>query len=196
MRLTLLVLWGLLAAGCSNAYRVPEFSVPAGGYAAAFDATREVLREYRFELERVDARAGVITTRAKSTAGMATPWDREQTTFKQEVEDLLNNQRRIARVQFRAEGAEPGGPMPPEAPLIGRVEVTVYRVQTPGLRPSSRAIVTTNAATDPELLSQRIGASFEVEEAEDRELAWRLARRIHRRAQDLQRVADAEPPSR
>ena len=75
MRAFLLLISVLVLSGCATS-RPAEFATAPGGYAAAFDAAREVLREFRFELERVDARSGIITTRPKATAGLATLWDR------------------------------------------------------------------------------------------------------------------------
>src|SRR5204862_8124944 len=108
-------------------------------YSKAFDATRDLLRSYHFSLERVDAAAGVITTGYKATAGLATPWDREQSGLSQEFEDLLNQQSRRVRVTFRP-SVGGGDEHPIEQPfnsneaLVGRVEVIIYRMQTPGLR--------------------------------------------------------------
>lgn len=162
----LILLAGLILGGCS-APRSPEFEVSSGEYAAAFDAAREVLRDYRFQLERVDAAAGVITTQPKNTAGAASPWDREQSTLGQEVEDLLNLQRRVVRVTFDRAAA-----------VKGRVEVTVYRVQTPNLRPSSRAIALTHAAVNPQAVAQGTGSSYETAVSQDTRLAARLAQAI------------------
>ena len=162
----LMIVVGVLVGGCSSA-RSPEFEIGPGRYDAAFDATREVLREHRFQLERVDAAAGVITTQPKSTAGAASPWDKEQSTLGQEVEDLLNLQRRVVRVSFE-EGK-------------GRVEVTVYRMQTPGLRPSSRAIALTHVAANPQATAQGTGTAYETAVSQDTRLAARLAEAIGKR---------------
>jgi hypothetical protein len=162
----LAALLGASLGGCSGA-RSPEFDIGPGRYDAAFDATREVLREHRFQLERVDAAEGVITTQPKSTAGAASPWDKEQSTLGQEVEDLLNLQRRVVRVSF-TEGR-------------GRVEVTVYRMQTPGLRPSSRAIALTHVAVNPQATAQGTGGAYETAISQDTRLAARLAGAIEKR---------------
>jgi hypothetical protein len=178
MRLSVMFLFALLLGGCA-AGTSPQFNVPAGQYAKAFDATRDVLRSYRFTLERVDAAAGIITTAHKATAGLATPWDREQTTLSQEVEDLLNQQSRVVRVTFRpaGEGSENplDEPVDPKGAMVGRVEVIVYRMQTPGLRPPSRAILLTSVSTDPVLEAEGIGWQYEVPIGQDSRLAARLA---------------------
>ena len=84
--------------GCAAERTDVTFEVSAGGYARAFDAAKEVLREAGFELDRVDARAGVITTRSKGSAGIATPWVGDESTIEQEFDDLIHQQRRTAVV--------------------------------------------------------------------------------------------------
>src|SRR5262245_24222130 len=116
----------LLLPGC--AARGPTtFTVPAGEYAKAFDSARDILRGHRFELERIDAQGGVITTQPKSTVGLATPWDREQSTLHQEFDDLFNQQRRVVRITF--EPAVPTDDLTQATgPLNAQVEVVVYRL--------------------------------------------------------------------
>ena len=80
------VLCAALLGGCAGSGpRSAEFQVSPGQYARAFDEARDVLTGYRFELDRVDAAGGVIATAPKTTAGLATPWDSEQTT----LEDII-----------------------------------------------------------------------------------------------------------
>lgn len=169
-----------LLAGCAGASGDARFDVPAGSYSRAFDATRSVLRDYRFPIERVDARAGVITTRPKATAGLATPWDAEQSTPGQEIEDLLNDQRRRVRVVFQP--ADPGAStLSDDAPLIAHVEVGVYRVQNPGLRLPPGAISQGSLSVDPALRQRWVTYGMETPVARDSRLAGRIARDIERR---------------
>ncbi|TVQ62020.1 MAG: hypothetical protein EA378_06015 [Phycisphaerales bacterium] len=86
----------------------PSVTLPGDRYAEAFRETRNLLLGQGFVLERVDAREGVITTRAKGTAGLATPWDREQASLRHEMRDTLNRHQRAVRVEFTA--AEPPPP--------------------------------------------------------------------------------------
>ncbi len=159
--------------GCA-ARGTGEFVVAPGAYPAVFDATRDVLRGSRFTLERVDAAEGVVTTRDKASPGLAAPWDTEQTTLTQEVSDLLNRQGRRVRVTFEGdEGADP---------TRGRVEVTVYRVQSPGLRVSSRTWQTASFTTDPALSARGINVGSAVAATRDTYLEARLARAIEREA--------------
>src|ERR1051325_3508111 len=185
MRVVLvIVLVGWLLGGCGSGTS-PQFSVPAGEYARAFDATRELLRSYRFSLERVDAAAGVITTAPKSTAGAATPWDGEQSSMADEFEDLLNQQTRRVRVTFRPAVPETGEhafeqTIDPAASLVGRVEVVIYRTQTPELRSPARAVLLTTVATDPALTAEGVPGQYVVPVRQDSRFAARLATAIQR----------------
>jgi hypothetical protein len=201
MRVLLMVMMAWVLAGCESPEQ-PQFSVPAGQYAQAFDAARTVLRSYRFSLDRVDAAAGVITTAHKSTAGIATPWDREQSTTSQEFDDLLNQQSRTVRVTFRPafpSSAEPvvNQPVDPQEELIGRVEVIIYRMETPGVRSPSKAISLTTLSTDPVLVAEGVGGAYEVPVSQDTRLASTLAAAIERQLERAPIAASGSgtPPS-
>ncbi|HYE60906.1 MAG TPA: hypothetical protein VD997_02825 [Phycisphaerales bacterium] len=174
-----LLLAALLLVGCSRPTS-PEFQVGTGRYAAAFDAARETLRDYRFQLERVDAQQGVITTQPKATAGLVSMWDKDQSSLSQEVDDTVNNQSRVVRITFENDAGEPA-PVDPAGLLRGRVEVTVYRRQSPGVRVSSRAIGMTTTASDPQAAAQGVGGEYNVPVSQDTRLAARLAAEIEKR---------------
>jgi hypothetical protein len=198
MRVMGLMLLACLLAGCASPTST-QFSVPAGEYSKAFDATRDLLRSYRFTLERVDAAAGVITTGYKTTAGLATPWDAEQSSLSQEFQDLLNQQSRRVRVTFRpavsGEDEHPvDQPIDPKEALVGRVEVIIYRMQTPGLRSPSRAILLTTLATDPALTEEGIPGQYAVPVSQDSSFAARLAKKIEGRLGTVRAAgADIQP---
>lgn len=139
-----------------------------GAYPQVFDAARDTLAEYRFTLDRVDAARGVITTTPKQTAGLATPWDREQSNTGDEFADLVHQHERTARIIFE----------PPEAPTGVRVEVVVDRVRRPNWRIETDAIRYSTFAEDPQAI--RAGQRSEFRDAfrEDRALADRLLARI------------------
>ena len=61
-----------------------RIELQAANYEEVFSAAREVLAKYRFGINRIDASRGVITSFPKRTAGLASPWDREQSTLGQE----------------------------------------------------------------------------------------------------------------
>lgn len=189
--LTLLCL-GL--TGCASSENSPEFEFPADRYSDAFVAVREVLRDYRFQVGRVDAAAGVITTKPKATAGLATPWDPEQTTFEQELDDFANDQQRWVRVTF--EPRNPGPTEPPTTglaggpvgdlrdaggPLLGRVMVFIDRVQRPGWRLNPKAIGTSSVTIDPALAARSMAPTYTVTITQDPLLAARMGEAIRKK---------------
>ena len=153
--------------GCASAPREGDSPLVTEEYASSFAAVQDVLREYRFELERIDARHGVITTRSKPTAGLVTPWDREQTTTRQEVEELINQELRMVRVEFLPAGIEPSTrpTLTPantaeadlddlrsqQQPLRIAVLVNIMRVHRPGRQLSTKSIRSSTIYADPEL---------------------------------------------
>ena len=198
MRVLLIVMMAWVLVGCESPEQ-PQFTIPAGQYPQAFDAARAVLRSYRFSLDRVDAAAGVITTAHKTTAGVATPWDKEQSTTSQEFDDLLNQQSRTVRVTFRPaspSNAEPvvNQPVDPQEELIGRVEVIIYRMETPGVRSPSKAVSLTTLSTDPVLVAEGVGGAYEVPVSQDTRLAATLAAAIEHQLE--KRAAAARAPQR
>lgn len=174
-----------LIAGCSSAIkRDSKVKVGGGRYSAAFDAARESLIARRFELDRVDARAGVITTKPKSTSGVATPWDTEQSNFDQEVEDLFNRQQRLVRITFEPVGA---GDSPPEdlrtvpGDLTARVEVVVERLHRPGWQIQPESVRFSSTAQDPAMGPRGMWPTYAVPFSQDPDFASRLAAEIERR---------------
>lgn len=201
---------GLLAAtaaatvaivGCAAPPTTTDLRIPPGRYALAFDAARHVLRDHRFDLNRVDGQAGVISTYVKSSAGLLSPWDSEQSSPGQEVEDLLNYQQRRVRVTF--EPAEPPAPAPavpgvarpegtdgPErdmpalarsAETIMRIRVTVERIHRPTWRPDPSSVNLSTRSNDPDLTRRGLRPSYAVPVADDRALAARLVEDVRRR---------------
>lgn len=107
--------------------------------ADAFAAAKDVLRELRFELNRIDGREGVLTTQPKFSSGLATPWDAEQSSARQEVEDLVHKHSRIVRVQLV--NAD-------ENHVQLEVSVALQRTQSPGQKLSPRAIALSTTTID------------------------------------------------
>jgi hypothetical protein len=200
MRFLGLILLISLLTGCASPTST-QFSVPAGEYTKAFDTTRDLLRSYRFVLEWVDAAQGIISTTYKTSAGLATPWDSEQSSLSQEFEDFLNQQSRRVRVTFRpavtGEDEHPVDvPIDPNTAMIGRVEVIIYRMQSPGLRSPPRAILLTSLAIDPGLLEEGIPGQYAIAVAQDSKFAARLAAAIEKRLGPTSVArADTEPKS-
>jgi hypothetical protein len=182
VRTALALALAALLAGCA-APRPEEafFAIEPGRYADAFAAAKDVLASCRFELERVDARAGVLTTRAKPTSGLATPWDEEQTSFLMEWEDLLNRQLRRVRVTFRP--ALPAPEPPPDlrlfdGPIAATVEVVIDRRRRPGWRVESTSIRLSSFTRDPALVDRGLWPTYDVPFTQDDRFAAVLGRRI------------------
>lgn len=193
--------------GCASSENNPEFEFAPARYADALVAVREVLRDYRFQPERVDAAAGVITTKPKSTAGLATPWDKEQTTLEQEIDDFANDEQRRVRVTF--EPRTPGPTEPPttglaggavgdlrdaQGPLVGRVMVFIDRVQRPGWRLNPKAIGTSSVAIDPALVARGMAPTYTVTITQDPLLAARMGGAIRKKLAET--AVGTSPPDR
>jgi hypothetical protein len=152
-------------------------------YPLAFDAAREVLRDMGFMLDRVDAQAGVITTQPKGSAGFATPWDRAQSTAGQEVEDFIERNRRVVRIdagpsdQTQAEGDDLRRVT---TPITMRVSVEVARMHTSGRRINTLSVTDSTYTVDPDL-EKRNMTSYAVVYAQDPELSARIADKIRHR---------------
>ena len=180
------------SGGCAS--REPgsrEFAIAPGSYPSAFDATREVLRQMDFELDRVDAVAGVITTKPHFSTGAFEPWDATQSSFKDEWEDAMNMQARSVRVTFHpAEGITEEtteGTPADKAALVGSVWVTLYRNQRSGRRLDSEWVGASTFAYDP-LMQQRHTSTYLVPIRRDEPLEARLAAKIR------QELADSPSP--
>lgn len=148
--------------------------VEGASYEEVFGAMREVIREYRFAINRVDGARGVITTYPKQTLGIGSPWDKEQTTIGQEFEDFANHQEREIRVQFE-EGAQAG------SVVRATIEVLVYRVHRPNWRVDSQSIRLSTHARSRDINGQIEPGSFREPIGQDQQLAHRLANEIHRK---------------
>ena len=188
-RLVILFVVALVSTGCAAHNSAPAtFHVSAGHYADAFNAARDTLRTMQFELDRVDARAGVITTRPKHSAGIAAPWDTEQSTLSQEWEDFTHEQYRSVRLLF--EPTERAAAIAQESgvsaltdlrkfsgDITGIVIVVIKRKTRPNWRIDTTSIRLSSFARDPLGGSGRVLVPIE----RDTRLEGRLARRIERR---------------
>lgn len=170
--------------GCSSGGTTQEVTFGPGAYDAAFDAARDELRHERFPLERVDLENGVITTAPKPTQGLLSPWDGEQTSLQDEVEDFIAEQTRRVRITFDTSAADGSG--------TATVEAAVYRRQIAGIRPNTRAVLLTGGAFNPDLAARGVGGVYEVPVRRDDALAKRLARDIQKRIDGAPR-AEKQP---
>jgi hypothetical protein len=176
----LLLALAMALVGCAST--PDDAAVAAPAYAPIFDAARNALRAHDFELERVDAAAGVIRTRPRSSAGLATPWIDHADSFGESVDDLLNRERRTAEVRFRPLAIEGDGDVLLEGdlrthagPFAAEVTVTVERVYLPGRRPSPTAVRLGGVARDPAQRQAGLQPAFAIQRGVDEPLAARIA---------------------
>ncbi len=187
------VVTGLWTGGCAAPGR-GEVVIAPGDYPAAFEAAAEVIRDARFDMDRVDARAGVISSSPRVATGIALPWDMAGSTPERQFEDLLNRHARRIRITFEPVEAMEGtggaggvGGAAPDLlaaepmPLVMRVRVLVEREQRPGWRLDSTAISLSRRAGDPALAQRGMEPGYTVVVREDPDLGERLAERIAER---------------
>lgn len=174
--------------GCAAAPTAKTVDLAPDRYPEAFDAAREVLREHGFRLAYVDARAGVIESEPKSTAGLATPGDSEQSSLAQEWEDLTNEHDRVVRIRFVSDEGQPVDSLgasltdrTAQAPVRAEVEVMVYRLRRPGWRLETETPSRSTRANDPLLTAQGMGPRHATALGPDNRLAARIAQDLNER---------------
>ncbi|MBY0313414.1 MAG: hypothetical protein K2W85_15210 [Phycisphaerales bacterium] len=154
-------------------------SFAAGQYPAAFDAAREELRDLGFVLDRVDAQLGVITTLPKGSGGLATPWDREQSSIEDEVNDAVHRAQRVVRIEYVP--SDSSTPATDLRSFNGNVNMavgaTLQRVNVPGWRLNTLGVLNSTYSRDPALDARGLSI-YAVPIRQDSELAAWLARRI------------------
>ncbi len=169
-----------LLGGCASD-GPSTFQVASGQYEHAFDVARDELARARFELDRVDARAGIITTKPKTTAGLATPWDGESVTLEQKTEDMLNAQQRRVRITFEpASGASARGDdlRLSEQPMVAHVEVAIDRVRLPGWELDATALRYSGHTQNKQYVDRGLWPRYEVPFSQDDDSARKLAGRV------------------
>ena len=205
----------LASAGCAADPDVATatFEIRPESYLRVFHAAREALAERHFPIERVDASAGVLTTASRPTAGLATPWDTDQSTLAQELEDFLNTTSRSVRITFEPladrlapDPAPRAAPASPEAmgdlrraegPIVVEVRVALERTRRPGWRPDPSGVWLNSTAIDPRDTRRGMFPSYTEAVGQDGLLARRIARQIRRRAglKEPARAEDPPPPA-
>lgn len=199
--LTLLALPIPTLFGCAGPAPVTDSGVLASetglvefneaSYEEAFRAVRGVLGDYRFSINRIDAVRGIITTHPKRTAGLASPWDREQSSMPQEWEDLANQQQRVVRVSFEGSDGHPGET--PGEVVRAVVEVQLQRVHRPYWRIETESIPLSTHARARDTLGEQLPATFIEVLGLDTALADRLALAIEERLRLAPRSEPNEP---
>lgn len=162
-----------LAAGCRVSGPTTT-TVEAERYPEAFDVVKDTLREQGFELERVDARAGVITTRPQNSSGFFTPWITSERRLRDEVASSLHRQRRVVEVRFR--GGE-GDRRVSDQPVTVDVTTRIERVHQLGVRATPASVRLRHVSGDP-TRGPAADDIFAVDQGVDRALSAELNRRI------------------
>jgi hypothetical protein len=155
-----------------------KIEIDDSSYEEVFEAARAVLMDYRFGINRVDAARGVITTFPKRTVGIGAFWDREQSTLRQEWEDLANQQERTIRVQFEQDPSGTG------YSSRATVDVMVYRVHRPNWRVESESVGLSTHARSRDSFGNAVEADFRESMGHDRAFAERVAQQITSRFED------------
>jgi hypothetical protein len=200
-----------LGGGCASQKPV-SFEMPPEQYPAAFEAAKAALRDYRFDLERVDFDSGELSTSLKTSSGLATPWDSEQSTFGQDWRDYANFQARQVRIRFEpvsvARSPQPENPgtqaaptgaalSPADAkePILAQVEVSVHRYERPGRRPAVRAVQLSSQTEDPELTARGMYPQYTVVIERDELLAGRIAEAMQKQTKSAATASATPTPS-
>lgn len=180
---------GMMVAGCavlascaSTPMDVEQRAFESSDYAKAFDAAKDVVREYSFELDRVDAASGVISTAPRAWSGAATPWVPFGSTPGDALGGFVQFEQRTARVEFlpAEEGVErPADMRSYEGPIRAEVSVTVERLYRPGRRVDATSVRLSGFTADP-TIDPKGGppAAFAAEHRQDGALAARVHKAI------------------
>ncbi|MEM8834948.1 MAG: hypothetical protein AAGD00_03915 [Planctomycetota bacterium] len=194
-----LTLTGL--GGCKSSPNTPASAVVAqplaatfdlelDNYPTAFEATKDVLREAGFTLDRIDAERGVITTRPRSSAGIFTPWLDFSDSLGGDVENALHAEWRRVRVSVLDQHTgEPIGANGSLDALSMQIEVLRERVQRPHRRTDPRLIRRSSFARESALVQREMQPGYVVPLDRDVELARRLLTEVERRMSESPRRA-------
>jgi hypothetical protein len=167
--------------GCASQPTGSTFSVPAGSYEQAFDHSKDVVRAWGFELDRVDAARGVITTRPVSASGFATPWINHAQGLGDAWRNTARPERRLVRIAFIPDsGASEADVRTHDGSFTGSVEVAILVLDRPWRRPDPTSIRFTSVALDPVAINQGNSGVREYEAGLDEGLGSRLAASINR----------------
>lgn len=192
-----LVIAAISLGACSSPRADVAFDFDAADYGTVLSASRDALRDFRFEVDRLDAEAGIITTAPKPSSGLATPWDADQSSLGLEVSDLLNQQQRAVTITFES----PDNPdlRFAQGPISARVDVVIYRVRTSGWRLETESISQSRYSRDPLARSRGAEPRFLQPWKRDDALAQRLSAAIRERIEQRQsamiEVRQPEPPA-
>lgn len=172
-----------------------SFTIEADAYERAFGVAKDLLLDSQFELERIDARSGVIVTRPRTGAGLLAPWTIG--SGGRLLEDTLNAQVRVAEVRFEPaeeierppDGvpdalADPQLPLPPgraQGAVVVSVRVLIGRRVSPTHRLDPTAIRSSSSSINPRLFARGLSARYTAPHDLDARASAKLARAMQRR---------------
>ena len=191
----------LFSSGCArNCLDVSNpIEVEVSDYDHMYEATREVLREYGFVLDREDYRFGRLTTEPLAAPTAVEFWRRSanSTTLRHAVESTVNDQRRIVTVridpvtsksQSSDDVSESAAPMVDDSYLLN-VKVTIERHAYPLYRlsgsTSSRRLINKLRTVPVEWQQRGIKASYWQPIVRDRHFEQCLIGAIAQRSKQL-----------
>lgn len=167
----------------------PTEAVAAAKYAPAFAAARDALVDMGFVIERSDPAGGVLITRPKTSLGLFSPRDQEQSSPQAELEDAFHRQARVVRVRFTpsapaAATAADGFPVDLrdagfDTTMV--VSVSLLRRQRPGVQVPVASVRMASVTVDPLLADRGIGVEYASAIDQDEPLARRVAQSIRER---------------
>ncbi len=183
----------LLAIGCEVKYTEPAHPAVAQSakereFEAVWQASKDVLRDHHFQLDRQDRRAGVITTLPMTGAYILEPWRQDAVRPNDLAEGTVQTVIRTARVRVRpGEGAG--------ALYTVDVDVLIERTNRPQPEVTSTseayALFGENAFERRARAREAGGGAFLTDLGHDRSLEARLTEEI---AAAVGRPAVASPP--
>ncbi len=108
--LRVIIMLSAAMCGCATSRGPEVLVIPAGSYAAAFDAAVAAAADVGMKPSLLDRRSGVIETDSAVAGSIMEPWKPRAASARDALENTLSLQRRSARFEFRHVEPE----LPPE----------------------------------------------------------------------------------
>lgn len=189
----------LLGGGCSSSTPNPEHTatdiaeetatqdywwsqdnpvrVPAPDFDRAIDACQHAARERFFEIDRVDAREGLVQTKPSTSAQWFEPWRRDNTTAGDVARSSLDTYRRVVRFHIqRADTKNPaaGYTIVPQV-LVERESLIGRRLTTVT---GFRLFTATDQTTLSEVRDEGVAPNYWYSVGRDHPLEYQLAKAV------------------
>ncbi len=138
-------------------------TVTGAEFDAVFHACREALRERYFEEDRIDRRAGVITTAPSTAGGIGEFWRRDRADAEGIALASLGAVRKIVSIQIKP--TKTGG-------FTVALTVVTQRRQLPNLEPTTTSDAYSIFRTEKSLLGERLNMEARQMSWERERIAW------------------------